>query len=516
MIFVAEKLAAKAAAGVDVQLVVESTWWESEENTAAKQVLEKSRVKVYLDTKASGLMHNKFFVVDGKRVWTGSTNLTQTCLLYNPNNAVRVENGKVAANFEVEFAEQRAGGFGKRGSGKPNTPYSVVQVDRDTRVTTLFSPEDEPVPVIVDLIDKSRASVDVCCFVFSGEEISEAVIRAHKRGVKVRVLLDNLFSSPAATARWKYVPATEMRKAGIECRYDDETAKLHNKVVIVDGRTVVTGSFNLSANAADNNDENLLVIESEAVGRQYAVEFARLWDEYTPDRADMRADELEDRPGFEAVVLNCTDANTLLVRPTGHRKPVTIRLIGLRAPVKATREHLGQEPWGTRAQQYVALKAIRETVRVEFDVRKTELGQSTLWGYVWLKSEGGDELLNELLLKEGHAVLDTRVPNVNHVDRLREAHRIAREGEFGVWNPDDSLPESPAEFEARAAAAAAKGSDVPTLAEFQPGCIVANRKTKKYHAPGGRYYKSGQVSKNAVFFVDEATAVKAGYVKSVR
>ena len=98
-----------------------------------------------------------------------------------------------------------------------------------------------------------------------------------------------------------------MRKSGIECRYDDDTAKFHNKVVVVDGRTVVTGSFNLLANAADSNDENLLVIESKAVGGQYAAEFARLWDEYTPGRADVRTDGVEDRPGFEAVVLNCTE-----------------------------------------------------------------------------------------------------------------------------------------------------------------------------------------------------------------
>src|SRR5262245_13734373 len=112
MIAVAEKLAERARDGIDVQIVVESKWWDGRKNTAARRVLEKSKVKVSKDTKASGLMHNKFFVVDRKRVWTGSTNMTETCLLYNPNSAVWVENARVAQKFYVEFEEERASSAG--------------------------------------------------------------------------------------------------------------------------------------------------------------------------------------------------------------------------------------------------------------------------------------------------------------------------------------------------------------------------------------------------------------------
>lgn len=283
MIVVAEKLAARAAAGVEVHLVVEAKWWDAAKNKAARKVLENSKVKVTPDTKKSGLMHNKFFVADGTRVWTGSTNLTSTCLLYNPNNAVWVESEKVAANFEAEFKEQAAGRFGKRGSGKSNTPNPIAQLDKDTTVTTLFSPEDEPVKAIVARIDRAKETLDIACFVFSSQEIAEAVVAAHKRGVKVRVLLDNMFSPPGATARWKYVPFKELKAAGVACKYDDEQAKLHHKLLVIDAKVVVTGSFNLSANAATNNDENLLVVESVKVGKVYAAEFERLWKQYSGD-----------------------------------------------------------------------------------------------------------------------------------------------------------------------------------------------------------------------------------------
>jgi len=283
MILVAEKLAERAAAGVEVHVVIEADWWESPKNKAARQVLAKSKVKVSPDTKKSGLMHNKFFIADGKRVWTGSTNLTQTCLLYNPNNAVWIDNDKVASNFESEFSDQAAGKFGKKGAGKNHTAHPIVRLDESTAVTTLFSPKDTTLKSIVDVVDAAKETIDIACFVFSSREVGEAVLAAHKRGVKVRVLLDNVFSSPAATASWKYVPFNELKRAGVSCKYDDEASKLHHKFVVVDRKVVITGSFNLSASAAADNDENLLIVESAAVAKQYSGEFERLWKLYHGD-----------------------------------------------------------------------------------------------------------------------------------------------------------------------------------------------------------------------------------------
>lgn len=280
MIVVAEKLVEKAKSGVDVQLVVENDWWNGAKNKAARQVLERGKVKVFPDTKKSGLMHNKFFVVDGQRVWTGSTNLTETCLLYNPNNSLWIEDRRIAENYFAEFDEERSGKFGKKASGKNNTPHPDLTLTGGLRIETYFSPEDEPIPAIVRLIDSAEQRIDLMCFVFSSREICDALLAAHKRGVKVRVLLDNVFSSEAVTKRWACVPFKELKSAGVPCKYDDENSKLHHKVIIVDGQRVLTGSFNFSANAANENDENALILHSRAVARQYAAEFERLWNYY--------------------------------------------------------------------------------------------------------------------------------------------------------------------------------------------------------------------------------------------
>ncbi len=282
MITVAEKLAQRSREGIDVQIVVEEQWWNNPKNKAARLVLEKSKVKVMLDTKKSGLMHNKFLIADNRRVWTGSTNMTETCLLYNPNSNVWIDSPELAANFATEFDRQRQGYFGRRGTPKTVLPHAEVRVG-SARIQSFFTPWMDPVPAIVERIDGARKSVEVMCFVFSSQDIAEALIRAHRRGVKVRVLLDNLFSGDGSTARWKYVPFKELRKAGIEVKFDDEDSKFHHKVVIIDGKTVMVGSFNLSVSAVEDNNENLLIIDSAEVGKEYQQEFARWWKYYSGD-----------------------------------------------------------------------------------------------------------------------------------------------------------------------------------------------------------------------------------------
>jgi phosphatidylserine/phosphatidylglycerophosphate/cardiolipin synthase-like enzyme len=282
MISVAEKLAERSRQGIDVQLVVEEQWWNNPKNTAARLVLQKSKAKVILDTKKSGLMHNKFYIVDDRRVWTGSTNMTETCLLYNPNSNLWIDSPELAANYAVEFDRERQGYFGKRGAPKTTLPHAEVRVG-SARIQSFFTPWMDPTPTIVERIEGAKKSVEVMCFVFSSQDIGEALIRAHQRGVKVRVLLDNLFSGPGSTARWRYVPFKELRKVGVAVKFDDEDSKFHHKVVIVDGKTVMVGSFNLSVSAVEDNNENLLIVDSPEVAHQYQQEFERWWKYYSGD-----------------------------------------------------------------------------------------------------------------------------------------------------------------------------------------------------------------------------------------
>lgn len=220
----------------------------------------------------------------------------------------------------------------------------------------------------------------------------------------------------------------------------------------------------------------------------------------------------EKPPALEGIVTRVLDAGTLQIQPRGEHPSMTIMLIGLDAPKKATRDREGQEPWGTRAQQFVSLLATRKEVRVEFDVVvPTEDGRAR-WGYVWL----GDKLLNEQVLEAGHAVLATRAPNVRYVERLRAAQTAAREKERGIWNPTEPLLESPAAFVAAQKKQEETGKVAGTLPAFAEGCVIGNSKSKVYHVASGRYYETVKKSEHAVFFRTAADAEKAGYTPSSR
>jgi len=282
MITVAEFLARRSKAGVDVQLVVEGEWWTNSKNKAARQVLEKAGVKVTPDTKKSGLMHNKFFIADKKRVWTGSTNITETCLLFNPNNSLWIESEPFAENYLAMFKLYQEGKFGKRATMDHVNPHDVVEVGK-TKIYTYFSPKDEPLEAIIQRINDAKISVDMMSFVFSSRDIGKALETAHARGVKVRILLDNQFSHAGLTRRWPYVPFNELKKLGMMCKYDDEDSKLHHKVILIDGDITITGSFNFSTSAVKDNDENLIILESAAINKRYRTEFEKLWNYYSGD-----------------------------------------------------------------------------------------------------------------------------------------------------------------------------------------------------------------------------------------
>jgi micrococcal nuclease len=210
-------------------------------------------------------------------------------------------------------------------------------------------------------------------------------------------------------------------------------------------------------------------------------------------------------------VVKVVDGETVQVQLKDQHRPIIIRLIGLETPAKASREKDGQEPWGTRAQQFLSLLLTRNEIRVEFDVLVPVSNDNTQrWGYIWLDKK----LVNEEMLRSGHAVLATRPPNVKHVDRLTPAQKEAREKERGIWDPKEPLPEPPSAYLARNKEKAAdqKGREEGVaLAGWEKGCVIGNKSTKKYHLPSGRYYEQMKTSQHALFFRTEDDAKKAGY-----
>ena len=153
-------------------------------------------------------------------------------------------------------------------------PALAQSDDQDMAVEVLgvyFTPPANAAVAIVKAIDASEREVLVQAYGFTHNAIAQALVRAHERGVKVRVLLDQKSQSSN-----RYVIGV-LTDAQIDLRQDGKHAIAHNKVMVIDQTIVITGSFNFTNSAASRNAENFLVLKSEDLAEQYRLQWQNHW-----------------------------------------------------------------------------------------------------------------------------------------------------------------------------------------------------------------------------------------------
>ena len=126
-----------------------------------------------------------------------------------------------------------------------------------------FSPHGGATAAIVDEIGSAKSEILVQAYSFTSKEISKALLDAHQRGVHIEIILDK--SNLSA----QYNAADFTAHMGIPTYIDAEHAIAHNKIIIIDGETVITGSFNFTRAAEEKNAENLLIIKSKELAKEY-------------------------------------------------------------------------------------------------------------------------------------------------------------------------------------------------------------------------------------------------------
>jgi len=131
-----------------------------------------------------------------------------------------------------------------------------------------FSPHGGCTAAIVATLRQAQRQVLVRAYSFTSEPIADAVIGAHQRGVEVKVILDKSQRSE------RYSAISTLARAGILVLVDTKHAIAHSKVMIIDGTTVITGSFNFTKSAEGSNAENLLVIDDQELAKKYMANWA--------------------------------------------------------------------------------------------------------------------------------------------------------------------------------------------------------------------------------------------------
>lgn len=122
-------------------------------------------------------------------------------------------------------------------------------------IRVYFSPRGGCTDAILGQINQAKTEILIQAYSFTSTPIAQALIRAKKRGVRISALLDKSNQSR------KYSAATFLNNMEIPVFIDDKHAIAHNKIMIIDDRVVITGSFNFTAAAENKNAENLLILE---------------------------------------------------------------------------------------------------------------------------------------------------------------------------------------------------------------------------------------------------------------
>jgi len=135
-----------------------------------------------------------------------------------------------------------------------------------------FSPRGGCEDQVLHWIDRANASIHVLIYSFTLDSIGDALVDAHNRGVEVQVVFEVQQIS-------QYSEYQMLRAAGVAVRNDTNSNLMHNKVMIVDGMIVLTGSFNWSSSGENENNENLIVVNSTYIAGIYEGEFRKIWDE---------------------------------------------------------------------------------------------------------------------------------------------------------------------------------------------------------------------------------------------
>jgi phosphatidylserine/phosphatidylglycerophosphate/cardiolipin synthase-like enzyme len=140
----------------------------------------------------------------------------------------------------------------------------------------------------VAAIEGAQRSLLVQAYNFTEPRIIAAIVAAHRRGVAVAVIVDKI------TAHQRGEGVDAVAQAGIPTFVDRGPRIAHNKVMVIDGETVLTGSFNWSVSAERYNAENLVALKSPSLAAYYAENFARRREAsvpYVPGEAQRRYDD---------------------------------------------------------------------------------------------------------------------------------------------------------------------------------------------------------------------------------
>ncbi len=289
--------------GVKIRLIIDHSHIYPRMDTQIKKLLNAGagiELRASRGYRTYGVNHNKITIHDGELVTVGSYNWTFGATFSNYENTIVARHPIYVEGYKKYFewiwshsvkidqgplAEQPVGAYGL----PPIDDKPVMSLNGTPVPAYLFSPGSDTENRIAALMDSAKVSIDAVTFTFSSKPIADALIRAHKRGVKVRFLEDIGMAKKSSMARYVFESGVPMRWTGGR----NEKGAMHNKFIIFDGKILATGSYNFTTNGSTNSFENVIFISDENAIKSYQSKFG--WF-YSQASAPASADDFDAEP----------------------------------------------------------------------------------------------------------------------------------------------------------------------------------------------------------------------------
>lgn len=267
---VADALIAAKRRGLTVEMVFDAENLDDPEMATEVGRIEAAGIPITYE-QTDAFMHNKILLIDDGLVWFGSMNMTRNDVYRNNNNMIRTSLAPLVENYRVRFTDLFAGRFGSR--SRDNTPNHEIDLDNGVKIENYFSPSDGARAFLLGYLKNAKSSIKVMAFSFTDDATAQEMIALHQRGGDVRVVFE------ARSAEGTGSEFGILEQAGVGVLRDANCYTFHNKVIVIDERVVVTGSYNFTNRAENVNDENMVIITDPALAKLYSDEFERLYAE---------------------------------------------------------------------------------------------------------------------------------------------------------------------------------------------------------------------------------------------
>lgn len=155
-----------------------------------------------------------------------------------------------------------------------STTTTITTSGESANYSVCFSPGGGCASKVIGIFSKANSSIYVLIYTFTNQDIANALVQAKSRGVDVKVLMDE--GEAQFSTQTVVVSILQQSHAPLKT-FSPSGGILHDKVAVVDGKIVVTSSYNWTISAESYNDENLLILTSSPLAASYSKTFNQLW-----------------------------------------------------------------------------------------------------------------------------------------------------------------------------------------------------------------------------------------------